>query len=148
VTTAVSNVRVGAVPNFFVYLTGGNSTATNGATIAYNAALYDDLSNMSSGVFTVPTGQAGVYSFTSHVNAYNLGTSGYMRGCIVTTGTNAGTFFGSSYPASGGVDHYVEVSLVIKLAVGDTVKCLFSVPATGLYSSGLGYNSFSGVRVA
>ena len=148
VTTAVSNVRAGAVPNFLVYLSGSNGTATSGATIAYNSEVYDDTNNVTSGVFTVPTGQAGVYSFTAHVNAYNLGTSGYMRGCIVTTGTYAGTYFGSSYPASGGVDHYVEISLITKLDVGDTVKCIFSVPATGLYSAGLSYNNFSGVRVA
>jgi hypothetical protein len=148
VTTAVSNISTGAVPNFLVYLSGGNSTAANGATIAYNSEVYDDTNNVLSGVFTVPTGQAGTYSFTCHANAYNIGTSGYMRGCIVTTGTYANTYFGSSYPASGTVDHYVEVSLVTKLAVGDTVKCLFYVPASGLYSAGLAYNSFSGARIA
>jgi len=148
VTTAVSNISTGAVPNFLVYLSGGNSTAANGATIAYNTEVYDDTNNVVSGVFTVPAGQAGTYSFTAHTNAYNIGTSGYMRGCMVTTGTYANTYFGSSYPASGGVDHYVEVSLVTKLAVGDTVKCLFSVPATGTYSAGLSYNNFSGARIA
>jgi hypothetical protein len=148
VTTAVSNISTGAVPNFLVYLSGGNSTAANGATIAYNSEVYDDTNNVVSGVFTVPAGQAGTYSFTSHQNAYNIGTSGIMRGCIVTTGTYANTYFGSSATAVGGPDHYVEVSLVTKLAVGDTVKCLFSVPATGTYSAGLSYNNFSGARVA
>lgn len=147
VSTAVSNVRVGTVPNFFVYLSGGNGTAASGATIAYNSEVYDDTNNVVSGVFTVPTGQAGVYSFTSHANAYNIGTSGIMRGCIVVTGTYAGTYFGSSATASNS-DTYVEVSLITKLDAGDTVKCIFSVPATGLYSAGLSYNSFSGVRVA
>ena len=148
ITTAVSNISTGAVPNFLVYLSGGNSTAANGATIAYNTEVYDDTNNIVNGVFTVPAGQAGTYSFTAHTNAYNIGTSGFMRGCIVTTGTYANTYFGSSVTASGGVDHYVEVSLITKLAVGDTVKCLFSVPATGTYSAGLTYNNFSGARVA
>ena len=148
VTTAVSNISTGAVPNFLVYLSGGNSTAANGATIAYNAEIYDDTNNVVSGVFTVPAGQAGTYSFTAHTNAYNIGTSGIMRGCIVTTGSYANTYFGSAHPASGGIDHYVEVSLITKLAVGDTVKCLFSVPASGSYSAGLVYNNFSGARVA
>jgi hypothetical protein len=149
VTTAVSNISTGSVPNFLVYLSGGNSTAANGATIAYNSEVYDDTNNVLSGVFTVPAGQAGTYSFTSHQNAYNIGTSGIIRGRIDITGAGiAGAYFGSSAPAAGATDTYVEVSLVIKMAVGDTARCVFSVPATGLYSAGLGYNSFSGVRVA
>jgi len=148
VTTAVSNISTGAIPNFLVHLSGSNGSAVNGATIAYNTEIYDDTNNVVSGVFTVPAGQAGTYSFTSHQNAYNIGTSGIMRGLIVTTGSYANSYFGSSAPAVGGADHYVEVSLVTKLAVGDTVKCAFSVPATGTYSAGFTYNNFSGVRIA
>jgi hypothetical protein len=149
VTTAVSNIRVGAVPNFLVYLSGGNGSAANGATIAYNTEVYDDTNNVVSGVFTVPSGQAGVYIFTSHQNAYNIGTSGIIRGRIDITGTGiAGAYIGSSAPANGGADTYVEVSLVIKMAAGDTARCVWSVPATGNFSAGLGYNSFSGSRIA
>jgi hypothetical protein len=138
---------VGTVPNFLTYFTGANGSAVNNATLAYNTELYDDLNNVSSGVFTVPTGQAGVYSFTTSCNVYNIGTSGYARVDIVTSGSSGAYSRGSQTPAQGGTDVFSTASLIVKLAEGDTVFCRFIVPATGNYSAGLTYNWFSGVRV-
>ncbi len=148
VTTAVSNIRVGAVPNFLVYLSGGNGSAVSEATIAYNSEQYDDTNNVVNGVFTVPTGQAGIYSFTHAASAYSFGTSGFMKAQIVTTGTIANGFFGSSATASGGVDHFCSAAVIIKLSATDTVFCRWKLPASGTYSAGLAYNWFSGTRIA
>ena len=148
VTTAVSNIRVGAVPNFLVYLSGGNGSAINDNTIAYNSEQYDDTNNVVNGVFTVPTGQAGIYSFTHASSAYSFGTSGFMRAQIVTTGTISNGFIGSSVTASGGVDHFCSAALIVKLSAADTVFCRWKLPASGTYSAGLAYNWFSGVRIA
>ena len=148
VTTAVSNISVGAVPNFLVYLSGGNGSAVGEATIAYNSEQYDDTNNVVNGVFTVPTGQAGIYSFTHAASAYNFGTSGFMKAQIVTTGTIANAFFGSSATASGGVDHFCSAAVVVKLSATDTVFCRWKLPASGTYSAGLAYNWFSGTRIA
>ena len=144
-TTAVSNIRVGAVPNFLVYFTGGNGTVTNGAYLGYNTELYDDTNNVVSGVFTVPAGQAGVYQFNVAANCYNIGTSGYFRITIVTAAVD---IQGSQTPAQGGTDVFSIASATLKLAVGDTVRTRWNVPATGLYSAGISYNTFSGVRIA
>jgi hypothetical protein len=145
VTTAVSNIRVGAVPNFLVYFSGGNGTVTNGAYLAYNTESYDDTNNVVSGVFTVPAGQAGVYQFNVAANCYNIGSSGYFRIQIVTTAIDVQ---GSQTPAQGGSDVFSIASATLKLAVGDTVRTRWNVPATGLYSAGISYNNFSGVRIA
>ena len=145
VTTAVSNIRVGAVPNFFVYFTGGNGTVTNGAYLGYNTEAYDDTNNVVSGVFTVPAGQAGVYQFNVSANCYNIGSSGYFRITIVTAAVD---IQGSQTPAQGGSDVFSVASATLKLAVGDTVRTRWNVPATGLYSAGISYNNFSGVRIA
>ena len=144
-TTAVSNIRVGAVPNFLVYFTGGNGTVTNGAYLGYNTESYDDTNNVVSGVFTVPAGQAGVYQFSVSANCYNIGSSGYFRITIVTTAVD---IQGSQTPAQGGTDVFSVASATLKLAVGDTVRTRWNVPATGLYSAGISYNNFSGVRIA
>jgi hypothetical protein len=145
VTTAVSNIRVGAVPNFLVYFSGGNGTVTNGAYLGYNTELYDDTNNVVSGVFTVPAGQAGVYQFNVAANCYNIGSSGYFRITIVTAAVD---IQGSQTPAQGGSDVFSIASATLKLAVGDTVRTRWNVPATGLYSAGISYNNFSGVRIA
>jgi len=148
VTTAVSNIRVGSVPNFLVYFTGANGSAVNGAYLGYNTELYDDTNNVVSGVFTVPSGQAGVYQFNAASSVYNIGTTGYFRIQLVTSGSTGLDVNGSQTLAQGVTDVFSIVSGTVKLAVGDTVRVRFVVPATGLYSSGLTYNSFSGVRVA
>jgi hypothetical protein len=145
--TVSGTTTTSAVPNFLVYLSGANGAASNGSTIAYNSELYDDLGNVSSGVFTVPSGQAGVYSFTVGCNVYNIGTSGYARVDISTTGSSGAYARGSQTPAQGATDVYSTASLIVKLAVGDTVSCKFAVPETGNYSAGITYNWFSGVRV-
>lgn len=138
---------IGTVPNFLVYMSGANGSATNGATIGYNTELYDDTNNVVSGVFTVPAGQTGVYSFTVGCNIYNIGTSGYARVDIVTSGSSGAYSRGSQTPAQGSTDVFSTASLVVKLAEADTVLCRFIVPATGSYSAGITYNWFSGVRV-
>ena len=146
--TAWASIRVGTVPNFLVYLSGSNGSAVGEATIAYNSEQYDDTNNVVNGVFTVPTGQAGIYSFTHASSAYSFGTSGFMKAQIVTTGTIANAFFGSSATASGGVDHFCSAALIVKLSATDTVFCRWKLPASGTYSAGLAYNWFSGTRIA
>jgi hypothetical protein len=138
---------VGTVPNFLTYFTGGNGSAVNNATLAYNAELYDDLNNVSSGVFTVPTGQQGVYSFTVTASCYNIGTSGYFRIDIATSGSSGAYARGSQTPAQGATDTFSTASLIVKLSAGDTVFCKWAVPSSGTYSAGITYNYFSGVRV-
>jgi hypothetical protein len=144
-TTAVSNIRVGAVPNFLVYFSGGNGAVHNGNYLAYNTEYYDDTNNVVSGVFTVPAGQAGVYQFNVAANCYNIGSSGYFRITIVTAAID---IHGSQTPAQGGSDVFSIASATLKLAVGDTVRVRWVVPASGSYSAGIHYNSFSGVRIA
>ena len=144
-TTAISNIRVGAVPNFLVYFTGGNGSVVDNAYLAYNTELYDDTNNVVNGVFTVPSGQAGVYQFNVAANCYNIGTSGYFRIQIVTAAIDIN---GSQTPAQGGSDVFSIASLTLKLAVGDTVRARWRVPASGNYSAGIVYNSFAGVRIA
>jgi hypothetical protein len=142
-----STSEPGSVPNFFVYLSGGNGASVDNAGIAYNTVLYDDLSNVSSGVFTVPTGQAGVYSFSCSGNVYNIGTSGVFRMELSTTNANGIYARGSDAAARGSTDVFSSVSLVAKLPVGATVRAFFRVPQTGNYSAGIAYNWFSGVRI-
>jgi hypothetical protein len=145
-----STTNVTTYPNFLVYLSGGNGSAANGATLAYNTAQYDDTSSvsLSTGVFTVPANQAGVYQFVCNANCYNIGSSGYFRIQIVTTGSISATSQGSQTPAQSSTDVFSTASLLIKLAVSDTVYCRWVVPATGNYSAGLIYNNFSGCRIA
>ena len=138
---------VGTVPNFMVYLSGANGAATNGATIAYNTTQYDDLSNVSSGVFTVPSGQDGVYQLSVVANCYNIGTTGYFRVRMITTGSLANGYNGSQTPAQGSTDTFSTLSITVKMSAGDTAYCSWSVPATGNYSAGVGYNTFMGCRV-
>jgi hypothetical protein len=138
---------VSVAPNFFVYMSGANGSVVNDGTIQYNTALYDDTSSVSSGVFTVPSGQAGVYQFVCNANAYNIGSTGYARAVIVTTGSTSINFQGSQTPAQGGTDTFMTSTAIVKLAVGDTVFCRWKVPASGLYSSGITYNNFAGVRI-
>lgn len=137
-------------PNFLVYLSGGNGAAANGATLAYNTAQYDDTSSvsLSTGVFTVPANQAGIYQFVCNANCYNIGSSGYFRIQILTTGSVSAISQGSQTPAQGSTDTFSTATMLIKLAVGDTVYCRWAVPATGNYSAGISYNSFSGSRIA
>lgn len=144
-----SNSSVTVAPNFLVYLSGANAAAVNGATLAYNAAQYDDTSsvNLSTGVFTVPANQSGVYKFVCNANCYNIGTTGYFRIQIVTTGSISALAHGSQTPAQGGTDTFSTASLLVKLSASDTVYCRWSVPASGLYSAGIQYNSFAGIRV-
>lgn len=139
--------RPGTVPNFFVHFSGANGSAVNGATLAYNSELYDDMSNVVNGVFTVPNGHAGVYHFTCSANCYNIGSSGYFRIQIVTTGSSGAVAQGSQTPAQGSTDTFSTASLIVKLAVGDTVYTRWAVPATGNYSAGIIYNYFSGTRI-
>ena len=145
VTTAISNISVGAVPNFLVYFTGGNASVVDNAYLAYNTELYDDTNNVVNGVFTVPAGQAGVYQFNVAANCYNIGSSGYFRIQIVTAAIDIN---GSQTPAQGGTDVFSIASATLKLAVGDTVRARWRVPASGNYSAGIVYNNFSGVRIA
>ncbi len=143
-----STTNVTTYPNFLVYLSGGNGAATNDTYIGYNSALYDDTSSVSSGVFTVPAGQAGVYMFNAAANCYNIGTSGYFRIMIVTSGSSGLDINGSQTPAQGSTDVFSIASALVKLAVGDTVRVRWKVPATGNYSAGITYNNFSGCRIA
>lgn len=139
----------GAVPFFHGYLSGGNGAVTNNATIAYNAELFDDLGNFntSTGVFTVPAGHDGVYSFTVNANCYNIGSSGAWRVKLITTGSIASEWNGSAAPALGSTDSFSVAAAILKLAVGDTVFCRWAVPASGNYSAGQSYNSFMGARI-
>jgi len=134
-------------PNFLVYLSV-NTTAANDATIGYNTKVYDDLNNFSTStaVFTVPAGHAGTYSFTVNANVYNIGT-GNWRVAIVTTGSNAMTAQGTFAPALSALDTFASASLITKLAVGDTVRAVYKLPASGTNSGGISYNSFSGARI-
>jgi hypothetical protein len=136
-------------PNFLCYFAGANGSAVNNATIAYTHELYDDTNSVTSGIFTVPSGQAGTYMFSATGNVYNIGTSGYFRINIQTTGSTNGLHgMGSQVLAQGSTDVVSNANLLVKLAVGDTVRCVWVVPATGNYSAGLAWNTFSGVRVA
>jgi hypothetical protein len=139
-------LKVEPRPNFLVYFSGGNGTVSNGATLSYNSELYDDLNNVLDGIFTVPSGHAGTYSFVVNANCYNIG-SGNWRVNIETTGSNPVTFAGGFSPALGGSDTFANAHLIIKLAEGDTVRVKWVVPATGLYSAGINYNSFSGIKI-
>jgi hypothetical protein len=134
-------------PNFLVYFSGANGSVVNNAYLAYNTTLYDDTSSVTSGVFTVPAGQAGIYQFNVAGNCYNIGTSGYFRIQLVTSGSTGLDINGSQTPAQGGSDVFSISSATVKLAVSDTVKVRWIVPATGLYSAGITYNSFSGTRI-
>lgn len=134
-------------PNFLVYFTGANGSAVNNATAAYNTALYDDTSSVSNGVFTVPSGHAGVYQFNCAGNVYNIGGSGYFYMMIITTGSSGHAVHGSQTPAQNSTDVFSVASMMVKLAVGDTVYCRFVVPATGNYSAGASWNTFSGARI-
>jgi hypothetical protein len=138
--------KINPRPNFLVYFSGGNGTVSNGATLSYNSELYDDLNNVSSGIFTVPSGHAGTYSFVVNANCYNIG-SGNWRVNIETTGSNSVAYAGGFSPALGGTDTFANAHSIIKLAEGDTVRVKWVVPATGLYSAGINYNSFSGARI-
>jgi hypothetical protein len=139
-------LKVEPRPNFLVYFSGGNGTVSNGATLSYNSELYDDLNNVSNGIFTVPSGHDGTYSFVVNANCYNIG-SGNWRVNIETTGSNPVTFAGGFSPALSSSDTFANAHLIIKLAEGDTVRVKWVVPNTGLYSSGINYNSFSGIKI-
>jgi hypothetical protein len=139
-------LKVEPRPNFLVYFSGGNGTVSNGATLSYNSELYDDLNNVSNGIFTVPSGHAGTYSFVVNANCYNIG-SGSWRINIETTGSNSVAYAGGFSPALGGTDTFANAHSIIKLAEGDTVRVKWVVPATGLYSAGINYNSFSGIKI-
>ena len=145
VTTAISNISVGAVPNFLVYFSGANGSVVHDATLAYNTESYDDTNNVASGIFTVPSGQAGVYQFNAAGNCYNIGSSGYFRIRIITPAID---IQGSQTPAQGGSDVFSIASATLKLSVSDTVRVKWTVPASGTYSAGISYNSFAGVRIA
>jgi len=138
---------VGTVPNFMVYLSGANGAVVNGATVAYNAVQYDDLNNVSAGVFTVPSGQDGVYQLSVVANSYNIGTTGYFRIKIATTGSLPVIWNGSQTPAQGGTDVFSTLTITAKLAAGDTAYCGWTVPASGNYSAGISYNTFMGCRI-
>lgn len=140
--------RSGTFPNFLVFLSGGNGASVSGATIAYNSTLYDDTSSVSSGIFTVPGGQGGLYCFNVRGNVYNIGTAGHFRMQIVTAGSYAHTANGVAAVALGSNDTFSEANLICKLIPGDTVLCRFVVPQTGNYSAGIIYNAFSGYRIA
>jgi hypothetical protein len=129
-----------------VYFSGANGSAVNNDYLAYNASLYDDKSSVSSGVFTVPAGQAGIYQFNVSANCYNIGTSGYWRVEIVTSGSTGVDARGTQTPATN-ADTFGQASCLVKLAVGDTVRVRWKVPASGNYSAGITYNHFSGTRI-
>lgn len=145
--SSFSSAGVSVYPNFMVYLSGANGAATDGVTLAYNATLYDDTSSVSSGVFTVPAGHAGIYQFNVNANCYNIGTSGLFRIILMIGGSNTIDIQGSQVPASGSTDVFSVATTNIKLAVGDTVRARWRVPANGNYSAGITYNNFSGTRI-
>jgi hypothetical protein len=141
--STVANPR----PNFLVYVSV-NTTAANDATIPFDTKVYDDLNNFntSTRTFTVPPGHAGTYSFTVNANVYAIG-SGNWRVQIITTGSNPMIAQGNFVPALGNSDTFASASLVVKLAAGDTVRAVYRLPATGINSGGIVYNSFSGARI-
>ena len=130
-------------PNFLVYNSGANPSFTSGGTVPYNTEVYDDLNNFASNVFTVPTGHAGTYLFNVNANAYNIGTSNW-RIQIATTPMDAWSGY---FPALGSSDAFGSMSLIVKLAVGNTAIVRFYTGTSGTMSAGLSYNSFQGVRI-
>ena len=111
-------------PAFEAYKTDGNQTLSDSVTtkITFNNEVFDTDSAYASSTFTVPSGKAGKYFFSTGINTYDSEGSlkrhivyFYKNGSAVSTGNND---FGSNYMYQ--MFHFH--SAIFDLSVGDYIE--------------------------
>jgi hypothetical protein len=125
-------------------ITSNQSTA--GAVVFQDAAFagghnvgsgYD----VATGVFTVPTGQAGVYHFSANVVIDNTSGSDANPGCYLRVNS---TDLGPNYAIRTGVGTAYPFNIYLNLAAGDTVRVQYNASITSAVLIG---SWFSGRQV-
>lgn len=118
-------------PSFMVLLSSGQSVSSSTDTVvAFNTEIFDTDNAVSSGVFTVPSGEAGKYFFS--VNG-GLNTGNNIDYVNIWLSKNSQTTISSTNGETIGIEYYHAgstgssnqvqcVSGTMDLAVGDTVR--------------------------
>ena len=127
----VSGIGGTNTPAFMVLLSSGQSISSSTDTVvAFNTEIFDTDNAVSSGVFTVPSGEAGKYFFSvnggmntgNNIDYVNIWLSKNSQTTIASTNGEA---IGIEYYHAGstGSSNQVQcVSGTMDLAVGDTVR--------------------------
>lgn len=111
--------------------TSSQSITSSNTPIIFNAATYDSNSscNLSNGICTIPTGQAGLYSLYCSFrvdSATGPSINGLLAEArIVVNGSFVSLFdlVAQVTTIPSAVGYYVSTSALVKLNAGDTVSC-------------------------
>jgi len=118
-------------PSFMVLLSSGQSiSGSTNTVVAFDTEIFDTDNAVSSGVFTVPSGEAGKYFFTANGG---LNTGNNVDYVNIWISKNSQTTIASTNGEAIGIEHYHAgstgtanqsrcVSGTMNLAVGDTVR--------------------------
>ena len=124
-------------PSFSAYVTGTPSISGNtDTTVVFNVEDHDTdgAYNNSTGIFTVPSGKAGVYHIDAYAGIDDIADATYVRVYVQKNGTNIPGFRGQSHSAHNDRVETAGVSGTVTLAVGDQIKVnLFTNDGSGTY---------------
>ena len=127
----VSGIGGTNTPSFMVLLNSGQSiSGSTNTVVAFDTEIYDTDNAVSSGVFTVPSGEAGKYFFAANggintgnnVDYVNIWLSKNSQTTIASTNGEA---IGIEYyhaGSTGTANQARSISGTMNLAVGDTVR--------------------------
>ena len=118
-------------PSFMVLLASSQSINSGTSTvIAFDTEIFDTNNAVSSGVFTVPSGEAGKYFFAANGGLNTGNNVGYVniwlsKNSQTTIASTNGEAIGIEFyhaGVDGDTNHINQVSGTFDLAVGDTVR--------------------------
>ena len=147
--SALTNVTTGVVAFHARYIDGNVGTLANGNYVIFQTADTNEGSgyNNTDGKFTVPAGKGGTYYFYGRLlydKNSNQDTDGnYKQLEFHKNNTLVGGINISHYYGRGDYD-YVDGTMCVNMAAGDTMRIYHSGNAT-LYAGS--YSSFNGFRI-
>tara|TARA_R100001163_G_C5026182_1_gene167645 strand:- start:44 stop:538 length:495 start_codon:yes stop_codon:yes gene_type:complete len=124
IADSITSGAIANTPSFFASKTDGNQTLsdTTATKVTFNTELYDTNNAYASNKFTVPSGEAGKYFFSTGINTYDA--QGSLKRHIVyfykngSQASMANNDFGSNYMYQMFSFH----SVVFDLSVGDYIE--------------------------
>lgn len=140
-------------PNFKVYRSGGYQTYGANASnvlVAFDGESWDSDNAVSNSVFTVPTGEAGLYCFTYAVGVQDMGSD---QAIVVKARKNDSTDlhesrFYNHRSNTANLDPR-PCTFTANLAAGDTVDIRITTPSTvGVGLNGEDIQYFEGFKLA
>ena len=149
-------------PAFEAYISGSTQVITNGTLtkIQFNTEVFDDGScydNSTNYRFTVPSGEAGTYTFYTHLNFednQNTQSIGWTQLAFYKNGSNFAFWWNDNGTAKAITSCYDGAQMTIPLVAGDYIEVYAAMnqtntnnPSIGGYSNGNRYSVFGGHKV-